>query len=62
MVGGPSGQSLEGDTSVGGGRPYTLEQNGIIERFSRSLKEECVWQQTFQTFEEARRFVRDWAH
>jgi putative transposase len=25
--------------------PYTPEQNGMIERFFRSLKEECVWQQ-----------------
>ena len=40
--------------------PYTLEQNGIIERFFRSLKEECVWQHTFQTFEEARRIIRHW--
>lgn len=40
--------------------PYTPEQNGIIERFFRSLKEECVWQQTFRTFEEARRVIRDW--
>ena len=40
--------------------PYTPEQNGIIERFFRSLKEECVWQHTFQTFEEARRSIRDW--
>jgi putative transposase len=27
--------------------PYTPEQNGILERFFRSLKEECVWQHTF---------------
>lgn len=40
--------------------PYTPEQNGIIERFFRSLKEECVWQHVFQTFEEARRIIRDW--
>ena len=40
--------------------PYTPEQNGIIERFFRSLKEECVWQHVFQTFEEARRVIRDW--
>ena len=40
--------------------PYTPEQNGIIERFFRSLKEECVWQHRFQTFEEARRVIRDW--
>ena len=40
--------------------PYTPEQSGMIERFFRSLKEECVWQHTFQTFEEARRIIRDW--
>jgi putative transposase len=40
--------------------PYTPEQNGIIERFFRSLKEECVWQHVFQTFEQARRVIRDW--
>jgi putative transposase len=40
--------------------PYTPEQNGIIERFFRSLKEECVWQHAFQTFEDARRTLRDW--
>ena len=39
----------------------TPEQNGMIEQFFRSLKEECVWQHTFQTFEEARRIIRDWA-
>lgn len=38
---------------------YTPEQNGIIERFFRSLKEECIWQQTFQRFEEACR-IRRW--
>jgi len=40
--------------------PYTPEQNGGIERFFRSLKEECVGQYQFQTFEEARRIIRDW--
>jgi putative transposase len=42
--------------------PYTPEQNGIIERFFRSLKEECVWQHAFQTFEDARGIIRDWMH
>ncbi|MCA9467013.1 MAG: integrase core domain-containing protein [Nitrospira sp.] len=37
--------------------PYTPEQNGLIERFLRSLKEECVWQYHFTGFEEARRAV-----
>lgn len=40
--------------------PYTPEQNGIIERFFRSLKEECVWQHQFETFEEARQRIRTW--
>jgi putative transposase len=40
--------------------PYTPEQNGMIERFFRSLKEECVWQHRFPSFIEARRAVRRW--
>lgn len=40
--------------------PYTPEQNGLIERFFRSLKEECVWQHHFQSFDDARRIIRDW--
>jgi putative transposase len=33
--------------------PYTPEQNGMIERFFRSLKEECTWQHIFPGFREA---------
>ena len=40
--------------------PYTPEQNGIVERFFRSLKEECVWQHSFPSFVEARRAIRRW--
>jgi putative transposase len=40
--------------------PYTPEQNGIVERFFRSLKEECVWQRSFPSFVEARRALRRW--
>jgi putative transposase len=40
--------------------PYTPEQNGLIERFFRSLKEECVWQHNFGCFAEARAKIRDW--
>lgn len=40
--------------------PYCPEQNGMIERFFRSLKEECVWLNRFQSFDEARRVVRKW--
>lgn len=40
--------------------PYTPQQNGMIERFFRSLKEECVWQHNFGSFEEARTAIREW--
>jgi putative transposase len=40
--------------------PYTPEQNGVIERWFRSLKEECVWQHQFHTFAEAKQAVTAW--
>lgn len=40
--------------------PYTPEQNGLIERFFRSLKEECIWQHNFTSFRHARRVIRRW--
>jgi putative transposase len=40
--------------------PYTPEQNGMIERFFRSLKEECVWQHNFADFAEARAAIARW--
>ena len=40
--------------------PYTPEQNGLIERFFRSLKEECAWQHNFGGFEEAKREIARW--
>ena len=40
--------------------PYTPAQNGMIERFFRSLKEECVWLQRFRSFSQARRAVARW--
>jgi putative transposase len=50
--------------------PYTPEQNSLIERFFRSLKEECVWQHNFTSFREARiaithwieRYKAEWSH
>ncbi|NKB80774.1 MAG: transposase [Nitrospirales bacterium] len=39
---------------------YTPEQNGLIERFFRSLKEECVWQQQFESFEEGQKAINRW--
>jgi putative transposase len=40
--------------------PYTPEQNGLIERFFRSLKQECVWQHLFGSFAEAKAKIREW--
>jgi putative transposase len=34
--------------------PYTPEQNGLLERFFRNLKEECFWLHNFGSFTEAR--------
>lgn len=40
--------------------PYTPEQNGMIERFFRSLKEECTWQHNFPSFQEAKARIARW--
>ncbi len=40
--------------------PYTPEQNGMIERFFRSLKEECTWQHIFPGFREAKTEIARW--
>lgn len=38
----------------------TPKGNSVIERFFRSLKEECVWQHKFSCFEEAEPLVKEW--
>ncbi len=40
--------------------PYTPEQNGMIERFFRTLKEECVWQHRFKSRDEAFEVIAEW--
>lgn len=40
--------------------PYTPEQNGLVERFFRSLKEECIWQQRFESLGHARTVIGRW--
>ena len=34
--------------------PYTPQQNGLIERWFRTLKSECIWLKQYDTVEEAR--------
>jgi putative transposase len=40
--------------------PYTPEQNGLVERFFRSLKEECAWQHNFADFASAKLAITNW--
>jgi putative transposase len=40
--------------------PYTPQQNGMIERFFRTLKEECTWQYNFGSFIEAKAAISNW--
>lgn len=40
--------------------PYTPEQNGLVERFFRSLKEECAWQHNFTDFASAKLAITNW--
>ena len=40
--------------------PYTPEQNGMIERFFRTLKEECAWQHNFASYREAKAAIVTW--
>jgi putative transposase len=40
--------------------PHAPEQNGMIERFFRSLKEECVWQHNVASYAEASTAIGRW--
>ena len=40
--------------------PYTPQQNGLVERFIRSIKEECVWQHSFESIDGARASIAKW--
>ncbi|WP_277950326.1 integrase core domain-containing protein [Halomonas sp. YLGW01] len=34
--------------------PYTPEQSGLVERFFRCLKEEFIWQHSFESLGQAK--------
>lgn len=40
--------------------PRAPENNGMIERFFRTIKEECVWQQSFESFAQAEKAITEW--
>jgi putative transposase len=40
--------------------PYSPEQNGMIERFFKTLKEECLWLHRFADRDDAFRVIAAW--
>ena len=40
--------------------PYSPEQNGAIERFMRTLKEECIWLNNFIMLRDAKSVIESW--
>jgi len=40
--------------------PHCPEQNGMVERVIRSLKEQCIHRQRFETLQHASRVISDW--
>ena len=40
--------------------PYTPEQNGIVERVIRALREECIWPHNFRNRAEAEWVIARW--
>ena len=40
--------------------PYMPQQNGMIERFFLTLKQECVWLQRFESRDHAFRVIAEW--
>lgn len=42
--------------------PYSPEQNGMDERVIRTLKEQCVHRNRFETIQHANRAIADWIH
>ncbi|WP_206210880.1 integrase core domain-containing protein [Vogesella urethralis] len=40
--------------------PYTPEQNGMVERVIRTLKEQCARQHRFESLAHANRVIADW--
>ena len=39
---------------------YIPQENGMCERFIRTMKEEFAWQHTFDSLEDARSAMRSW--
>lgn len=42
--------------------PHSPEQNGMIERLIRTLKDQCVHRHRFESLQQASRVIGDWIH
>lgn len=42
--------------------PHSPEQNGMVERVIRTLKEQCVHRHRFESLQHASRVIADWTH
>lgn len=42
--------------------PHCPQQNGMVERLIRTLKEQCVHRHRFETLQHAMRVIGDWVH
>ena len=42
--------------------PHSPEQNGLVERVIRTLKEQCVHRHRFESLQHASRAIGDWIH
>ncbi|MCE6949512.1 integrase core domain-containing protein, partial [Cereibacter sphaeroides] len=40
--------------------PHCPQQNGMVERAIRTLKEQCVYRQRFESLQHAARAIGDW--
>ena len=41
-------------------RPHTPQQNGMVERLIRTVKEQCLWLHNFASLDEARQALGKW--
>jgi putative transposase len=41
-------------------RPHTPQQNGMVERLIRTVKEQCLWLHNFNSLDEARQALKKW--